>query len=315
MPVEAGIDLRVRAMERLADGILSLTLEHPDGGDLPPWSAGAHVDLVFEGIGTAQYSLCGPLGARRWQVAVLHRPEGRGVSRHVHRALRPGDRVRVGLPRNHFPLQPAPGYLFVAGGIGITPIRAMIEAADSIGTPWQLAYCGRSRAGMAFMDELEDRAGRVRVFPADEACRLPVGKLLAETAAAAEVYCCGPEGLIAAVQAESERLGRPAPHFERFSAAPAALQGENRRFSVVLARSGVTLEIGPGQSIADVLDARGVFVPTSCRQGVCGSCETRVCAGRIDHRDSILSEAEKERCDTMMVCVSRARDDRLTLDL
>ena len=108
---------------------------------------------------------------------------------------------------------------------------------------------------MAFMDELEDRAGRVRVFPADEACRLPVGKLLAETAAAAEVYCCGPEGLIAAVQAESERLGRPAPHFERFSAAPAALQGENRRFSVVLARSGVTLEIGPGQSIADVLDA------------------------------------------------------------
>lgn len=315
MSAGASIDLRVRAMERVADGVLSLTLEHPEGGDLPPWSAGAHVDLVFEGIGTAQYSLCGPRGDRSWRLAVLHQREGRGVSRHIHRVLRPGDRVRVGLPRNHFPLEPAPAYLFIAGGIGITPIRAMIEVADSAGTPWRLAYGGRCRAAMAFVDELAERADRVRLFPRDEARRLPVGTLLAEADHGAAVYCCGPEGLIAAVQAESERLGRAAPHFERFSAAPAALRGENRSFSVVLARSGITLEVGAGESIADVLDARGVFIPTSCRQGVCGSCETRVCAGRIDHRDFILSDAEKERGHTMMVCVSRAGDDRLTLDL
>ena len=315
MSADAGIDLRVRAMERVADGVLYLTLEHPEGGDLPPWSAGAHVDLVFEGIGTAQYSLCGPRRDCRWGVAVLHQPEGRGVSRHIHRVLRPGDRVRVGLPRNHFSLEPAPAYLFIAGGIGITPIRAMIEAADSAGTPWRLAYGGRCRAAMAFVDELAERADRVCLFPQDEAGALPLGKLLAEAARGAVVYCCGPEGLIAAVQTESERLGRAPPHFERFSAAPAALRGENKPFFVVLARSGLTLEVSAAESIADVLDARGVFIPTSCRQGVCGSCETRVCAGRIDHRDFILSDAEKERGDTMMVCVSRARDDRLTLDL
>jgi ferredoxin-NADP reductase len=315
MPAEAQLDLRVRAMERVAEGVLSLTLEHPEDRELPSWSAGAHVDLVFEGIGTAQYSLCGPRGDRRWRVAVLNQPQGRGVSRHIHRALRPGDRVRVGLPRNHFSLEPAPAYLFIAGGIGITPIRAMIDAADSAGTPWRLAYGGRCRAAMAFVGELAARADRVRLFPQDEAGMLPVGALLAEAERGTAVYCCGPEGLIATVQAESERLGRAAPHFERFSAAPAVLRGENRPFTVVLARSGLTLEVGAGESIADVLDARGVFVPTSCREGVCGSCETRVCAGRIDHRDSLLSDAEKERGDTMMVCVSRACDDRLTLDL
>lgn len=315
MPTEASLDLRVRGMERVADEVLSLTLEHPEGGELPHWSAGAHVDLVFESVGIAQYSLCGPCSDRCWRVAVLHQPEGRGVSRHIHRALRPGDRVRVGLPRNHFSLEPAPAYLFIAGGIGITPIRAMIEAADSAGTPWRLAYGGRRRAAMAFVEELAARADRVRLFPQDEAGMLPVGALLAEADHGTAVYCCGPEGLIAAVQAESERLGRAAPHFERFSAAPAALRGENRPFSVVLVRSGLTLEVGAGESIADVLDARGVFVPTSCRAGVCGSCETRVCAGRVDHRDSILSEAERARGDTMMVCVSRAFDDRLTLDL
>ncbi|MEJ8840028.1 PDR/VanB family oxidoreductase [Ramlibacter sp. AN1133] len=315
MQAEATLELRVRCMERAADGVLSLTLEHPQGGELPPWSAGAHVDLVFEGIGTAQYSLCGPRGDRCWRVAVLHQPQGRGVSRHIHGALRPGDRIRVGLPRNHFSLEPAPEYLFIAGGIGITPIRAMIEAADSAGTPWRLAYGGRRRAAMAFADELAARSDRVRLFPQDEAGVLPVSALLAEAAHGTAVYCCGPEGLIAAVQAESERLGRAVPHFERFSAAPAGRRGENRAFSVVLARSGVTLEVGAAESIVDVLDARGVFVPTSCRAGVCGSCETRVCAGRIEHRDSILSDAEKERGDTMMVCVSRACGDRLTLDL
>lgn len=300
-----------------APDVLSLRLEDPRGQPLPPWRAGAHIDLLFEGIGTAQYSLCGPRNADHWRIGVLHQPDGRGVSRHIHRHLRPGDRVMVDGPRNHFELAPATGYLFIAGGIGITPLLAMIDEAEVAGRHWRLAYGGRTSEGMAFRRELERHGSRVALYPQDESGLMPVRALLAEAAPGTAVYCCGPEGLLQAVQSANAALdGARAIHFERFSApAVSDTAAAPRPFTVTLARSGITLSVGAGQSLADALDARGVFVPTSCREGVCGSCETRVLAGRVEHRDALLSEEEKARNDTMMVCVSRACDDRLTLDL
>lgn len=305
--------LLVRSMAWEAHSVLSLELSDPDGRPLPSWHAGTHIDLVIDGIGIAQYSLCGPLHSPTWRIGVLHQPDGRGVSHHIHTRLRPGEMVRIGATRNHFPLEPADSYLFIAGGIGITPLLPMIEEAEALGSNWQLIYGGRSRASMAFISELAHRNHSVRLFPADEFGLLPVDELLRSNPSAS-VYCCGPEPLLQAVQAACTRIGRAPPRVERFGKAPATLVQEHS-FSIVLSRSGMTLEVPLDRSIADVLDEHGIFVPTSCREGVCGSCETRVLAGAIDHRDSILSEEERLRGDTMMVCVSRAAGSSLTLDL
>lgn len=307
--------LLVRAMTWEAQDVLSVTLADPDGGALPSWQPGAHVDVAIPGIGTAQYSLCGPLGQPGcWRIGVLNRRDGKGVSRYIHARLRPGDRVEVSAPRNLFPLVPAPAYLFIAGGIGITPLLPMIEEAAAAGRPWQLAYGGRSRATMGFLPGLRAYGEAVRLFAADRCGPIPVQEVLASSPAAA-VYCCGPEPLIAAVQDACAAAGRPPPHIERFEAPAAAARSTNRPFTIVLANSGVTLDVPADQSIADVLDAHCVFVPTSCRQGVCGSCETRVLSGAIEHRDGLLGEDERRRGETMMVCVSRACDETLTLDL
>lgn len=254
MPPTAGEQraLRVGAMTWEAPDVLSLQLEDPQGRPLPQWSAGAHIDLQFDGIGTAQYSLCGPLGADYWRVGVLHQPEGRGVSRHIHCHLRPGDQVVVGGPRNHFALAPADDYLFIAGGIGITPLLAMIDEAEVAERPWRLAYGGRTRAGMAFRRDLERHGPRVALHPLDESGLMPVRALLAEAAPETAIYCCGPEGLLQAVQSENAALGGTrAVHFERFS--KPAVSGEAaaaRPFTVTLARSGITISVGAGQSLA-----------------------------------------------------------------
>ena len=315
MRADAVLPLLVRTMTWESPDVLSLSLAHPEGEQLPSWQAGAHIDISIEGIGTAQYSLCGTLDAVEWRIAVLHQREGKGVSRYIHKRLRPGERVLASAPKNLFQLDPAPAYLFIAGGIGITPFLPMIEAANSNGRPWSLAYGGRSVATMSFIPALHTYGSAVRFFPADSCGLIPVSDLLASSPTAA-VYCCGPEPLIQAVQAACAAAGREAPHIERFgAAAPAAPRGPDQHFSIVLARTGITLDVPPGRSIADVLEAHGVFVPTSCREGVCGSCETRVLSGEVEHRDSLLSEEEHRRGETMMVCVSRACGAKLTLDV
>lgn len=297
-----------------ADGVLSLVLQSADGTPLPAWTPGAHIDFEPVPGAVAQYSLCGPGNAATWTIAVLYQKDGKGVSRHIHERLRPGDMVRASEPRNHFALADAPSYLFIAGGIGITPFLPMIEKLDALSRPWKLAYGGRRRAGMAFAASLARGRTNVDIFAKDEVGIIPVAGLLADAPFGCAVYCCGPERLIENVELWLQGNRRPPPYVERFSA-KASSQGASRAFSVTLARSGISVEVPAERSIVDVLDERNIFVPTSCREGVCGSCETRVLLGNVEHRDSLLTEQERASGKTMMICVSRAADQSITLDL
>jgi ferredoxin-NADP reductase len=310
-------DLAITARETRAEGVISLTLADPGGAQLPGWTPGAHIDVLLDDA-VRQYSLCGPPGDQHtWRIAVLLDQDGRGGSKRVHQMLKTGDQVAVRGPRNHFPLHAAPRYIFIVGGIGITPILPMIEVATEAGSDWQLYYGGRSRASMAFLDELEPYGERVTIWPDDEKGLLPLDDILADPAEDVLVYCCGPEGLLAATEQRCAAWPAGALHLERFSAKPQPepAAGEETPFEVVCQRSGLTVTVPPGTSIIDALDEQGVSVLSSCLEGVCGTCETPVLEGIPDHRDSLLSEDEREANEYMMVCVSRSKSDRLVLDL
>ncbi|MEU8344251.1 PDR/VanB family oxidoreductase [Spirillospora sp. NPDC048832] len=291
----------------LADGVVGLALRAADGGELPGWGPGAHVDVVLEDGLERQYSLCGdPADAREWRIGVLK--EGPG-STFVHERVRVGDRLTVRGPRNHFALEDAPRYVFLAGGIGITPILPMVAEAEAAGADWRLFYGGRRRASMAFLDELSRFGERVEIWPQDERGLLDLDAILGG-AGDALVYCCGPEAMLAAVE---ERCGTHVLRTERFS--PKAVTGEAEAFDVELALSGRTLRVEAGRSILETVEKAGVSVLSSCREGTCGTCETVVLGGEPDHRDSVLTEAERADGGFMMICVSRARGPRLVLEL
>ncbi|MGW5310697.1 PDR/VanB family oxidoreductase [Nocardia thailandica] len=307
------LTVRVTGRRDEATGVFSLTLAAPDGSDLPPWAPGAHIDVEAGPVGARQYSLCGDPGrADRWRVAILHEPAGRGGSAHLFATAHPGTTLRVSRPRNNFELAAAGEYVFVAGGIGITPILPMLGEARAAGRPATLYYGARTRSHLAFTDEL-GAGPRVRLFPQDEAGLLPVAGLF-EAHPGATVYCCGPEPLLAAVEAEGARVGTEV-RVERFAARPGAAAAPTGEFEIRLARTGRTLRVAADRSIVDVLESAGVPVITSCREGTCGSCETPVLGGAVDHRDSLLTEAERAAGATMMLCVSRARSRELVLDL
>ena len=311
-------DLVVAERTSVADGVVRLVLEHPEGAELPAWTPGAHVDLLLGADLTRQYSLCGTPGERtRWQLGILLDESGRGGSRFVHERLAPGSPVAVRGPRNHFPLVASERYVFVAGGIGITPVLPMIEEAESSGADWTLFYGGRRRSSMAFVDELAAHGDRVHLWPEDEKGVLPLDDILGTPVDGALVYCCGPEGLLSAVEARCASWPAGSLHIERFAAKPqdAAAAGAATGFDVVCQRSGITVTVPPEKSIIDALDENGVTVLSSCLEGVCGTCETRVLEGVPDHRDSLLSEDEKESNEYMMICVSRSLSDRLVLDV
>ncbi|NWJ69259.1 oxidoreductase [Pseudonocardia sp. ICBG1122] len=308
------LHLVVEKKELLADDVVLLTLRDPSGAELPEWTPGAHLDLVLTADLVRQYSLCGDPGERSvYRVAVLREPAGRGGSAHVHDVVAEGDTVLVRGPRNRFALVDAPGYVFVAGGIGITPLVPMIAAAHAAGADWRLVHGGRSRASMAFTELAARHPDRVTLVPQDEAGLLDVAGILA-AAAGRPVYCCGPEGLLAAVEAEGERLGVPV-HVERFSARPGALDGPDEAFEVELSGSGTVVAVPAGCSILDALEGAGIATLSSCREGTCGTCETGVLAGEPDHRDSLLTEEEQASNEVMMLCVSRSRSPRLVLEL
>jgi len=309
-------DLLVTRTEPVAAGVTRLTLRRPDGGDLPAWAPGAHVDLVLRPGLVRQYSLCGdPADRSALQVAVQRERDGRGGSRFVHERLTAGAPVRVRGPRNTFPLVEADRYLFLAGGIGITPIRPMVAAADAAGADWRLAFGGRTRASMAFAGELADRYGdRVSLRPQDEAGPLDLDALLGEPAAGTLVYCCGPESLIDAVERRCRAWPPGGLHVERFSPAGAAPR-EGGAFEVELVLSGRTVAVPAGKSLLQAVEEAGVQVLSSCREGTCGTCETPVLAGVPDHRDSLLTADERAAGDAMLICVSRARSPRLVLEL
>ncbi|MGI5229742.1 PDR/VanB family oxidoreductase [Actinoallomurus sp. CA-142502] len=314
---EGVLELRVEQLRREADGVLSVTLADPDGGLLPAWEPGAHIDLELPGL-VRQYSLCGdPADRFTYTVAVLREAASRGGSALIHDELRPGDLVEVGGPRNHFALVPAERYLFVAGGIGITPILPMIAAAEAAGAAWRLAYGGRRRATMAFLDRLAAYGDRVDVVVEAEDGPLDLAALLGTPRHGTAVYCCGPEGLLDAVE-ERCAAGWPedALHLERFKAKTFDVDpSAERAFEVICARSQLTVPVPAARPIVDCLDEAGVSVPTACREGICGSCEVKILDGVAEHRDSLLSHAEQEAGQTLMVCVSRSRSDRLVLDL
>lgn len=313
MEQEAGVlDLRVVAMRLESEGVLSLVLADPQWRLLPAWTPGAHIDVGLPDH-VRQYSLCGdPADRRSYRVAVLREAESGGGSVYVHEQLRPADLVEVGGPRNHFHLEDATEYVFVAGGIGITPLLPMIRAVEAAGLPWSLSYGGRSRVSMAFLDELSAYGDRVRLYPADEVPLIDLGAALGAPRPGVGVYACGPEGLLAAMEAACADWPAGTLHLERFKARPRDEDAVEKPFEVVVASTGTRLTVPAGRTCFDVLDEAGFGVPNACRDGVCGSCETKVLAGVPDHRDSLLPE---DHHGSLMVCVSRARTDELVLDL
>jgi ferredoxin-NADP reductase len=315
---EVEADLAVVRYETVADGVVTLALADPDGADLPEWTPGAHIDLLLTPELVRQYSLCGSTTNRaEWRVGVLLDPESSGGSRFVHEELREGSTVRVRGPRNHFPLVSSRRYQFIAGGIGVTPILTMSEAAEARGADWQLLYGGRERASMAFLDQLDEYGDRVTVWPQDEHGMLDLDPVLSEPQEDTLIYCCGPEGLLSAVEEACRPWPEGSLHVERFSAKPIEEPSPDalETFEVECQRSGVTVSVSADRSIYEAVEEAGIDVLGSCMEGVCGTCECDVIEGEPDHRDSVLSEAERDRGDMIMICVSRSRSERLVLDI
>jgi ferredoxin-NADP reductase len=308
--------LLVRELRWEAEDVLSLGLVDPRGGRLPGWAPGAHIDLRITPGLERQYSLYSdPADRGQWRVAVLREDDGRGGSRYVHQQLRPGDLVTARGPLNKFELRPAARYVFLAGGIGITPILPMIRAVKAQNVPWRLAYLGRRAARMAFAaDPLLDSPA-VRLAPADRGERLDIGAWTGAIGSGTAVYCCGPPRLLDAVSELSAGWPPGSLRLERFQPVPQPARPAGGSLTVCCRRSGRTVVVGPDQTILACLEAAGIAVDSSCREGVCGTCETRLIEGMPDHRDSILTPDERAAGETMMICVSRARTPELVLDV
>ena len=315
----AALKLVTRSVHSPADRVVSIELGAGDGSPLPGWTPGAHIDLHLPSGRVRSYSLHGdPRDRGSYQVAVLKVEHGRGGSAEVHRIAAPGTELPASVPLNSFSMEPASHYLFIAGGIGVTPLLPMALAAARAGEPWTFVYGGRTRTSMAFLDRLSRLpGGRLEVVPQDELGLPDLARSFAALPAGAAAYCCGPAGMLAAA-ADAGASARPdvAVRVERFGAPadPAAGNGD-RPFEVELARSGVTIEVPAGVSVLDAVRARIGGVMSNCEQGICSSCETAVLAGTPDHRDSVLTPKEKAAGRSMMICVSRSLTPRLVLDL
>lgn len=318
-PHEPTYDVVVTSRTEASDAVVLLELAPVDGAPpLPSWTAGSHIDLVLPDGDVRQYSLSGdpaPGAATAYRIGVLREDDGRGGSTWVHDELRVGDVVPIAGPRNHFEFEPRHGtsYVLVAGGIGITAIAAMASAAARAGVEYRIEYAGRSRAHMALLDELAAAHGqRLHVYAADEGARLDLDALFADLPPFTTTYCCGPARLIDGIEAASR--GRQLV-VERFAPKEMGAPVLQEAFEVELAATGVTVTVPPDRSILEVAEEAGALVLSSCREGTCGTCETTVLSGRVDHRDSILTPDEQEHGDVMYVCVSRSACPRLVLDL
>lgn len=297
-------DVRVVAKERLNAHVVELRLASVDGGDLPFAEPGAHIEIFLPSGISRQYSLIPSPSRGEWRVAVLREGESRGGSVFIHEDSVVGDIVQVGEPRNQYRLAPADEYLFLAGGIGITPFLSMIEDAEKRGCEWNLVYTGREAHAMAYADELRQlHPNRVQIHISSKEGRASWGDVL-DARPEADVYCCGPEGMIDTVTAVAAQSGRTV-NVERFRADIQSQEGDEP-FEIELAQSGMTLTVPPDRTALDVVEDAGVFVLFSCREGTCGTCETPVLSGEIDHRDVVLSPDEKATNTCMMLCVSRA---------
>jgi ferredoxin-NADP reductase len=318
---DASLTLRVRQVTWEAEDIISFALVDTARRDLPIWTPGAHIDLHLAPGLIRQYSLCGdPDDRSTYQIAVLRDPASRGGSRYLHENAVIGRHYEARSPRNNFTLVPAPSYLFITGGIGITPILPMCRTVERSRARWHLLYGGRRRAGMAFLDDiLQGRSGSVEIVPEDECGRLDISRALSEISPDTVIYCCGPDGLLKAVEAEAESRGLLSRlHVERFEPSirpPGAENSVDSPFQVTLARTGVTMTVPPDRSVLDVVREATPAVAYSCEEGYCGSCRVAVLEGCPEHRDDVLTSEERSRGGEMLICVSRARSPRLVLDL
>ena len=313
----------VRRREQQGGNIVVLDLASADGSDLPPFEAGAHVDVHLSPDLIRQYSLCGdPARTSHYRLGVLRDPASRGGSDAVHERLHEGARIAIGLPRNHFPLNAGATHsVLVGGGIGITPMLAMAYSLLAAGQPFELHYCARSRAAGAFLQELAQAplAPHVRLHFNDEgeAARLQLDAVLrggAHALGGTHVYVCGPVGFMDHVTGSAQRAGLPAAqvHREYFGA---EVDTAGAGFEVVAAASGKSVHVAEGQTILAALASIGIKVEVSCEEGVCGTCVCTVLEGDCDHRDVYLTDDERADNDQIMVCCSRAKSSRLVLDV
>lgn len=309
--------LTVKMTQFEAEGVLSIELGSADGRTLPAWTPGAHIDVMLPNGLIRQYSLCGdPRRGDVWKIGVLREPSSRGGSSFIHDTLHPGSRVSAAGPRNNFGLVEAGHYLFIAGGIGITPLLPMIRQVAGEGKPWTLLYGGRTRRSMAFLDEIGDYdGGDVHICPQDEFGLLDLQRFLGQYQSGTAVYCCGPGPLIDAVEGKCRVLPRGSLHRERFAPSAKAENHEKGSFEVELARSGRRIIVPPYRSLLDMLEENGCKVTNSCRAGICGTCLIKVLAGIPEHNDDVLSIEEQESGEVILACVSRSKTELLVLDL
>jgi ferredoxin-NADP reductase len=307
--------LQVSSIVRHAEGVLGLELCSPDGSSLPEWTPGAHIEVeLAQGI-VRHYSLCGsPSQVDVWRIAVLREPASRGGSKLIHESVRPGDALSIRALRNNFALVDADRYLFVAGGIGITPILPMLHEVAARGRPWSLVYGGRTRSSMAFVEQLPDiPGGDLYVMPEDEFGLLDLDRFLGSPTPGTAVYCCGPGPLLDAVEQQCERWPAGALHVERF--APRACGPNDGEFDVRLGRTGECLRVPADRTLLEVLEDAGFAIDNSCRAGICGTCELAVTGGIPEHNDDVLSDEERDSNEVILPCVSRSRTPVLTVDL
>jgi len=319
--VSEQLDVKVNRIAVEAEDIRSFEFVHPEGGELPPFTAGSHLDVHLPNGLVRQYSLCNdPRETHRYVVAVLREPVGRGGSASMHDEVREADRVTITVPRNHFPLHEEAGrHLLIAGGIGITPMLAMARRLAATGADFRLHYCTRSAEKTAFLEVLQAPPFAERVTfhhdGGDPSKGLDVTALLAEVEEGTHVYCCGPTGLMHAVQEASVHWPLGRVHFEFFAADPDVPEEPSTAFEVEIASSGDVYQVPPDKSILDVLLENGHDIDSSCEEGLCGTCIVDVLEGEPDHRDFVLDDEEKESNQLITVCCSRAKSRRLKLDL
>ncbi|UNK39967.1 PDR/VanB family oxidoreductase (plasmid) [Shinella sp. H4-D48] len=323
--------LTVQSKEAAADGVVKLSLA---GTDLPDWEPGAHIELALPGGLARAYSIVSGDPGRSYELAILREPQSRGGSEYVHDRLLPGDTILTTEPKNSFALEPAVQHVFVAGGIGITPILPMIARLKQEGKPWKLYYLGRSRGRMAYMETVASLAPTdpdlARIHIDDEGTSLDLAALIDGLPDGTAVYTCGPNGLMDALAAQVARRPSIHLHMERFGRAEISISADiapsdddatqqacdvDGAFEVELRKTGATVTVGKGQTILECARTVRQGLSFSCSDGYCGTCETGVLAGLPDHRDTVLTDEEREANRTMMICVGRSRTRKLVLDL
>jgi tetrachlorobenzoquinone reductase len=314
------LQARVRTLRYEAAGVLSVELVPESAHSFPAFTAGAHVDLHLPNGVTRSYSLVNsPDETGRYVLGVLLDPRSRGGSRFVHESLRCGTVLTIGAPRNHFPLDERAGEsVLIAGGIGVTPILCMYRRLRELGKTARVVYCARSRTQAAFLDAFAALGGDVVLWFDDEhdGQAFDLTTFLAGQNTGAHIYCCGPLPMLAAYEGACASAGIVNVHLERFAAGPVALAAPAGAYVVHLQRSGRTIDVPAGARLLDTLLAEGIACDYSCGEGICGACETAVLEGTPEHRDSVLSEAERLAGKSMMICVSGARSgSKLVLDL